>query len=284
MAKNAFASKELIMRYQDIDWDEMWRESRAGKSWKKKKRSDWDRRAVSFAERNLDSPFVAQVISHLQLEPEWTVLDVGSGPGTLAIPLASQVSRVTALDYSAAMLAELDKRAHAAGQNNITTVQASWADDWQALGLACHEVAIASRSLSVEDLRGALSRLNAWASKAVYVVDRVGAGPFDPDLFVALGRSFAPGPDYIFTLNILYTLGIQARVDFLTLDSTRTYGSREEALQSYRWMVDDLTALEEKRLVAYVDERLSRSNDGAWQLSRQTPPRWALLWWRTDGV
>jgi SAM-dependent methyltransferase len=268
------------MRYQDIDWDAMWLESRANKSWKKKKSSDWDKRAAGFAKRNLDSPFVAQFMSHLQTEPDWTVLDVGCGPGTLAIPLAKQVRQVTALDYSAAMLAELNKQAKGAGRNNITTIQASWTDDWQALGIPSHEVAIASRSLSVDDLKGALCKLNAWASKAVYVVDRVGAGPFDPDLFSAIGRDFEPGPDYIFTLNILYTLGIHAQVDFISLDSTRTYGSREEALQSYRWMVDDLTALEEERLENYVDARLSQAADGSWQLARQTPPRWALLWWK----
>lgn len=271
------------MRYQDIDWDAMWRQSRAHKSWKKKKSSDWDQRAASFAERNLDSPFAAQFLAHLQVEPEWTVLDVGCGPGTLAIPLSGQVRHVTALDYSAAMLTELDKRAHAAKLKNITTVQASWTDDWQALGIARHEVAIASRSLSVDDLQGALRKLNAWASRAVYVVDRVGAGPFDPDLFAAIGREFDPGPDYIFTVNILYTLGIHARIDFITLESKRRYTSREEALQSYRWMVDDLTAPEEERLAAYVDARLSQASDASWQLARQTPPRWALLSWQTQG-
>ena len=269
------------MRYQDIDWDTMWRESRAHKSWKKKKSSDWDKRAAGFAERNLDSPFVAQFLAHLAVEPEWSVLDVGSGPGTLAIPLADQVRQVTALDYSASMLGELKKQAKAAGKDNITTVQASWTDDWQALAIPRHEVAIASRSLSVDDLQGALRKLNAWASKAVYVVDRVGAGPFDPDLFSAIGRDFEPGPDYIFTLNILYTLGIHARVDFISLDNRRTYSSREEALQSYRWMVDDLTALEEERLEKYVDAHLSQGGDGFWQLARQTPPRWALIWWQT---
>jgi SAM-dependent methyltransferase len=271
------------MRYQDIDWDAMWRESRTHKSWKKKKNSDWDKRASSFAERNLDSPFVAQCLSRIRTEPEWTVLDVGSGPGTLAIPLADKVRRVTAVDYSAAMLGELDKRAREAGKSNITTVQASWTDNWQALGIARHDVAIASRSLSVDDLKGALSKLNEYAARAVYVVDRVGAGPFDPDLFAAIGRDFDPGPDYIFTVNILYTLGIHARVDFISLDHKRIYGSREEALQSYRWMVDDLTPPEEERLAAYVDARLSRTADNSWQLTRQTPPRWALIRWQTEG-
>ncbi|MBU3937517.1 MAG: class I SAM-dependent methyltransferase, partial [Proteobacteria bacterium] len=146
------------MRYQDIDWEDMWREARAHKSWKKKKSSDWDRRASSFAERNIDSPFVAQFISHLHIEPEWSVLDVGSGPGTLAIPLSNRVRSVTAVDYSAAMLNELDKRAKGAGQENITTIQASWTDDWQTMGIPRHEITIASRSLSVDDLKGALRK------------------------------------------------------------------------------------------------------------------------------
>ena len=271
------------MRYQDIEWDTMWRESRAHKSWKKKKSGDWDRRAASFAERNIDSPFVAQFISHLHIEPEWTVLDVGSGPGTLAIPLAGQVRQVTALDYSGAMLGELDKRAQAANLKNITTIQGSWTDDWQALAIPRHEVAIASRSLSVDDLKGALHKLDAWASRAVYLVDRVGAGPFDPVLFGAIGRDFEPGPDYIFTVNILYTLGIRAHVDFISLDPKRIYGSREEALQSHRWMVDDLTADEEKRLTAYVDARLSQLDEQTWQFTRQTAPQWALIWWQKEG-
>ncbi|MHB1183675.1 MAG: class I SAM-dependent methyltransferase [Desulfobulbia bacterium] len=270
------------MRYQDIDWDTMWRESRAHKSWKKKKSSDWDQRAAGFAERNLDSPFVAQFLSRLQVEPEWSVLDVGCGPGTLAIPLARQVRRITALDYSAAMLDELGKRARQESLTNIRTIQGSWDDDWQKLSIARHDIAIASRSLSVDNLADALRKLNDWANKGVYLADRVGAGPFDPNLFAAIGRNFQPGPDYIFTVNILYTLGIHAHVDFITLDQQRTYGSREEALQSHRWMVDNLTRAEEAQLTAYVDARLSQLDENTWQFSRQTAPQWALIWWRKE--
>lgn len=267
------------MRYQDIDWNTMWREARANTSWQKKKSGDWDRRAASFAQRNMDSPFVSLFLSHLQCKPGWRVLDVGSGPGTLSIPLARRGLEVTALDYSPAMLAELDTQARSHGLTNIRTIKAAWEDDWQALDIHCHEVAIASRSLAVEDLAGALTRLNQWASKAVYIVDRVGPGPFDPDLFAAIGRTFQPGPDYIFTVNILYTLGIQAHVDFITLDPTRTYGSREEALEACRWMVDDLTVEEEKKLAAHVDANLRPDGGTGWQLTRRTSPSWALIWW-----
>ncbi len=271
------------MRYQDIDWNEMWRTARAAKSWKKKKHKDWDKRAATFAQRNIDSPFVSQFLEHVSLKAEWTVLDVGSGPGTLSIPLADKVKSVTALDYSGAMLEELNKQARQRGLNNIHTQQAAWEDDWQSMGIEKHDMAIASRSLSVDDLAGALSKLDSWTNKAVYIADRVGAGPFDPDLFAAIGRKFEPGPDYIFTLNILYSLGINAHVDYITLDHRRSYQSRDKALESYRWMVDDITPDEEKRLEEYVYAHLSQVDETCWQFSRRVPPKWALIWWHKNG-
>ncbi len=266
------------MRYQDIDWNEMWREARVRKSWQRKKREHWDQRAEGFAARNLDSPYVEQFLAHLRLEPEWSVLDMGCGPGTLALPLAEKVARVTAVDFSPAMLAELEKERSRRCLTNLAPLQAAWEDDWEAAGIAPHTVVIASRSLAVDDLAAALLRMDRWATKAVYLSDRVGAGPFDPDLFAALGRPFEPGPDYIITLNLLYSLGIHAHLDFITLAATRRYRSREEAIQSHVWMFDDLSAKEYDRLVHYVDERLVRAGDD-WQLSRRTPPRWALIWW-----
>lgn len=270
------------MRYRDIDWDRIWRESRTKKSWKKKKSKDWDKRAAGFAERNIDSPFVGQFLSKAAIAPESTVLDVGCGPGTLALPLARKVTRVTAVDYSAAMLAELNKQATQENISNITTIQGSWEDDWQALGIPSHDVAIASRSLSVDDLAGALAKLDSHATRAVYLVDRVGAGPFDPDLYAAIDRPFDPGPDYIITLNILYTMGIHAHIDFITLDSYRVYGSPEEALQSYRWMLDELSPEEEAKLAAYVKSRLVQVDAATWRLQRRVPPRWALIWWEKE--
>ena len=257
----------------------MWQESRSQKSWQKKKSKDWDKRAAGFAQRNINSPFADQFLAALSPDPSWSVLDVGSGPGTLSLPLARKVQKVTAIDYSPAMLAELNKQAGAAKLSNITTIQASWLDDWDALAIGRHDIAIASRSLAVDDLAGALAKLNSQADKAVYIVDRVAAGPFDSDLFLAIDRDFDPGPDYIFTLNILYTMQIHAHVDFITLDHNRSYDSREEALKSYRWMVDNLTEEEDKKLTAYVDAHLCQIDDTTWQLNRRVPPKWALIWW-----
>ena len=211
--------------------------------------------------------------------PGATVLDVGSGPGTLALPLARRVSRVTALDFSGQMLAELEGRAAAEGITNIRTVRGAWEDDWPALGLEPHDIAVASRSLSVDDLEGALVKLNAFARQRVYLTDRVGPGPFDPEIFAAVGRKFEPGPDYIITVNLLYRLGIYARVDFIPAEYTSVYSSREEAIDSCRWMLDELRPGEEEKFEAFLAERLRQEPAGGWVLPRRHQPLWAVLWW-----
>ncbi|MEN8257502.1 MAG: class I SAM-dependent methyltransferase [Thermodesulfobacteriota bacterium] len=271
------------MKYADIDWNMLWQQERREKSWKRKKKKDWDKRAASFAKRNLGSDFSDLCLGLIKPEPSWSVLDVGCGPGTLAIPLARQVKQVTAMDFSEKMLAELAVRAKAAGLENIRSVHASWQDDWQEQGVERHDVVVAARSLAVDDLRGALEKMNKWARKEVVVVDRVGPGPFDPDLFAALGRPFDPGPDFIFTVNILFQMGISPRLDYLEFDLQRQYADREEAILGWSWMVDELSDAEQSKLGIYVDKRLSENSDGSVTLTRKKPVKWAFIRWEANG-
>lgn len=207
------------------------------------------------------------------------MLDVGAGPGTLAVPLAKTVQSVTAVDFSAQMLAALEEEAARAGVANIRTVQAAWEDDWPNHGIEPHDVAVASRSLSVDDLAAALVKLDRWATRRVVLSDRVGSGPFDPELFAAVGRDFQPGPDYIVTVNLLYQLGINARVDFIDLERCRHFRSREEALDSCRWMLEPLEPEEEAKMIAYVETHLAQEAEDCWVVCRTTPVRWAVIQW-----
>lgn len=269
------------MYYRDIDFNVLWQEARRQKSWAHKDRADWSKKARAFAKRTSLSEYADIIMDRMHPAPEWTVLDVGSGPGTLALPLARRVRKVTAMDYSAEMLALLKQRAAAENLVNIEAVEAAWEDDWQKIGLTPHDVVIASRSLAVDDLAAALTKMNRWARKAVFVADRVGETPFDPQAFAAVGRKFSPGPDYIYAVNILYQLGIRARVDFISLQPVVILASREEALASYAWMFDGLTPGEEIKLAAYIDSKLTKTDGGQFRLERH-PAQWALIYWQKE--
>jgi len=263
----------------DIDWDRIWLDSRLKRSCKCKGRKDWDRKAPSFAKRNIGSAYIDRLLQAVDPVAGDTVLDVGSGPGTLALPLAAMVRQVTAIDYSTGMLDELKAAASRQGIDNIATVNASWEDDWQKLGIEPHDITVASRSMAVDDLGAALTKLDGWARKKVVITDRVGAGPFDPDIFAAIGRDFDPGPDYIITVNMLYRMGINAKVDYIPAEYSDSYATREEAVDSCLWMLDEMNPGERKRFEDYMDVRLVSLDDGTWRLPRRHDPKWAVISW-----
>ena len=65
------------------------------------------------------------ILKRIKLAPGMRVLDVGCGPGRMAIPAAKKVGpegKVVALDIQMPMLEKLKKRAEASGLSNIQTV------------------------------------------------------------------------------------------------------------------------------------------------------------------
>ncbi|MBE0584972.1 MAG: methyltransferase domain-containing protein [Desulfofustis sp.] len=269
--------------YSDIDWQLLWHNARAGKSWKTSAAQDWSKRSESFAERVMSSPFVDRVLSLLDIDRQTTVLDVGCGPGTLALPLAERAGSVTALDYAEGMLVRLRSLAVERRLTSIRALLCGWEDDWAAKGVGEHDVAIASRSLNVDNLAVAIAKLNQYASKQVYITERIAPTPFDPAAFSAVGRPFNSGPDYIYTLNILYTMGIHPEVRHIEISAENTYPDLEHALQRYRWMLKDLTDDEEQRLSAFLSSRIVSQTPDQLTLKGLAPQRWALISWKKNG-
>ena len=84
----------------------------------------------------LDNPFTrtnraAVIVGHLGVEPGMAILDVGCGPGRLAVPLAQATGprgRVVALDIQPGMLDRAKAKARAAGVETIEFVQAGVGD------------------------------------------------------------------------------------------------------------------------------------------------------------
>lgn len=206
---------------------------------------------------------------------------MGCGAGTLALPLADRVRSITAVDFSEKMISILREQCMKKGINNIRTVCARWEDDWQKVGIGLHDVAIASRSLVVEDLQGTIKKLVSAVRKRVYIVTIVGDGPHDRNAYNAIGRELKVGPDYIYNYNLLYQMGIYAKVDFICQNIQDTYDSREEAVESVRWMFRDLTPEEEDKFSKYMERHLI-CREEQWMLDYARYVRWAVLWWDVE--
>ena len=109
----------------DIDWNHLWTQEKNKKTWKSKTADDWDKKAASFAERTATSIYTNKFLALLKPDPQWSILDTGCGPGTLTLPLAPMVRRLTALDFSRKMLEILETRAGEQKLDNILTRHAS---------------------------------------------------------------------------------------------------------------------------------------------------------------
>lgn len=269
-----------INTYSDIDWLRLRKNAMAQKGWKRKGPDDWDEKAKSFSSRTKNNDYVDLFVDELPLDSSFSVLDIGSGPGTLALPIAKRVRKVTAIDFSKGMLSVLNQHAKDEKLENITTIQCSWEDEWPQKGVGQHDIAIASRSVGVDDLKTALTKINDIANRYVFISDRIGETPFEADAFRAIGRSFESGPDYIYTLNILYTMGIYPNITVLRPNPVSVYPSIAQALESYRWMFKGLSKKEETELKGYVEKNIiEQSQDGSITVRRNSPVQWALIWW-----
>jgi len=262
-----------------LDWNARWRAAVASK-WpgRENNASYWNRRAPSFPRHGEDSTYARAVLELLAPQPDWTVLDVGCGTGALAVPLAGLVRSVTAMDFAQAMLDQLQREALSLGIGNIRPLHLGWEDDWPSAGVTPHDVALASRSLVVEDLEGSMRKLDAHARRRVCIGAPVGPGPFDRHALAAVGRSFQQRPDYLYVYNLLHQMGIYAQVKVIEVDDEWTFTSPEEALGFYRMRIPGLDPGEDLRLRAYLDGQLELCR-GTWVLRGREPIRWALVWW-----
>jgi hypothetical protein len=261
-----------------VDWNQAWRAGRARTQQRWDGRAFWNGRAASFANHARETRYCDDVLALLQPAADWTVLDVGCGAGTLAVPLASRVKSVTAMDISDRMLELLTQRCTELGIANVRPVLAGWDDDWQATGVGPHDVVLASRSLFATDLRTAIGKLTALAKTRVMIVSLVGDGPYDRAIFNAVKRPLYRGPDFRFVTNYLAQEGIFANVSFIRETEHKTYSTLDDAVQGMRWMLDGMTPAEEALLRAHLSERCVRTDAGL-TLPRPKVTHWAAIWW-----
>jgi len=262
-----------------LDWNQLWKDAYLQRKKHKNQKQYWNGRAHTFARHADRSPYVDDFINRLAPAPSWSILDVGCGAGTLALPLAPLVRTITAIDFSETMLALLHEQCLEKEITNIHPRNIAWEEDWDAAGIEPHDVVIASRSLVPYDLQTAIEKLNGKALRRVIITTIVGDGPFDPRIFAAVGRSIEPRPDYIYVLNLLYQMQIKAEVSFIVNSGDdRAYANLDDAVTSVRWMIPDMTAREELLLADFFRQNLTPTATG-FKIQEPHTIRWAYISW-----
>jgi SAM-dependent methyltransferase len=246
----------------------------------------WDEAKARWYRRGIESSGMAgavlPVIERAAPEAE-SYLDVGSGCGALALPIARAGGRVTALDPSAEMLGILKEEALKEGLENISTVNAAWGE----ADIETHDVVICA---NVPDLmKGSAEFAKAAdgiANKAVCLIENADPASdkfYYKDLFpLILGKPFKGRADYLATYAALHSEGIFANVEIIDYNFDQPFDDLDEAVSfwtEYMGIADE--SKPDNKIIAalrgYLDGKLTKKDGG---LLAKFSKKSAVMWWR----
>lgn len=185
------------MLIDDIDFADLYLQQLKLAHRTEKTPDHWDQRAEKMAE-NCASPtdsYLQQLIAKIDLQGAQTLFDMGCGPGTVSLALADKLTTIYGVDYSQGMLNVAARRAAALKADNVHWIQRAWEEDWSDLPRC--DIAVASRSTLVADMRQAMSKLNNQARLRVYTTHLVSTSFVSPAIQRAAGREVIELPNYI---------------------------------------------------------------------------------------
>ncbi len=241
----------------------------------KKEPEHWDKRAEKMAENcaNPNDHYLIKFREMMDFSDAETLLDVGCGPGSISIHVADKFKKIIGIDYSTGMLTVAKRRAAQAGIHHADFLHYSWEDNWDALP-PC-DIAVASRSTLVMDLKAALLKLNRQAKLRVYTTHTVSPTFVDQRILRLLGRNVPTLPTYIYAVNILNQMGIHPKVDYIrSRNCQNNFNSLEQFIDSINFSVGPLNENEIAHLTTYYHE--SMKND----VALISPTRdWAMVSW-----
>jgi SAM-dependent methyltransferase len=277
--------------FREPDWNEIWKQ-RQGLHESSKIADDtshnWDRKEnAERYDKNATNEYddrVRTTIAALDITTDSRVLDIGAGPGTLAIPIAPLVRDVTAVEPGAGMIEILQSHADRQGIRNIACVQKLWEDVeiFQDL-TAPYDIVIASLSLTMFDIREALRKMDAAASGSVHLfwfVDMPFWERMYADLWEPLhGRPYYSGPKTDCLFGVLYQMGIYPDVTMLPLSKEYRFGNRDE-MTTFFWKRFGVKTPKQERMVEeYVAPKIQKQGNEVVISGNST---FAHIWWKKN--
>lgn len=231
----------MIDPLRDIDWNEVWnsqmkrsRESSPGRDCA----CIWSGRdsALKFWDNcQKEQNRIQRTVWETDITERSRVLDIGAGPGTLAIPFAKKAAHVTAVEPADGMCAVMKEKMAQFGTDNISIVQKRWEDVDVLRDLKPpYDVVVASFSLGMFDIRRALEKMIEASSRYIYLYHFAGESTWSrqwKELWPRLHhRDYIPGPMSDVLYNVLYQMGIYPNITTFKMEHHQRHPSLDEAV------------------------------------------------------
>ncbi len=270
-----------------IDWNDVWKEQyqrRAESNFDADCAGVWNKRdaAMRFWKMSQENGSrIKMTIEGLPITTESKVLDIGAGPGTLAIPIAKKVARVTAVEPSKGMVSVLKDQSRKEGVKNISCVQKRWEDVDPKNDLeGPYDVVFASYSLGMRDIKDAIEKMIDASSKYVCLYWFAGISPWEKsyqDLWPNLhGSEYYPGPKCDVIYNLLYQMGIYPNVETFQIDHANRFNTFDEAMEHFKPQYHVKTAKQEAILRKFLESSLQEDGETLTFPAKSTRVK---IWW-----
>ena len=238
------AFENVLERVNGIDWNEVWRAmlQRRYSSSARECADMWadidGARRYLQAARNNNPEYFEQCIESIPLEKHSRVLDIGSGPGVVTIPMALRAAAVTAVEPASGMADVLLEECRIQGIGNVACVRKRWEEVVPEADLdGPYDVILAAFSLGMADLASAVEKMVRVSSGHIYLFWFAGTTAWETmyrDMWPRLhGVPYFPGPKADVIYNLLNQMGIFPNVTVFPFHSVLSFGSMAEAMEEF---------------------------------------------------
>lgn len=220
-----------------------------------------------------------KLINRMDLDKNDTVLDLGSGDGSVTLKIANKVKKVTAVDKYKNMLDLLKEKADNAGVDNIEYVEID-SKDVSLENIGKHDIVLASRSLAtIENIKERFIEFNRIANKSVYF-SLIGS---QPDLHLKkasqlLHREYKQPLSSVYAFNLLYQIGFYGNFINLECNTQHQYEDIDDAYSRLDWKLHGIKDHEKELVINFLKENLIRNKEGN-LVNKYSKPDWVLIWW-----
>jgi SAM-dependent methyltransferase len=211
-----------------------------------------------------------------------SVLDIGAGPGTLAVPLALSGCPVTVVEPSGHMLTAMEKYRALTGAPLIREIQKGW-EEVTPEEAGTQDYVIASLSLMMGNIQDCLLKMDAAAKRAVHLFWFLVPPSFsrgNSDLWPVLhGEPYYYEPTADTLWNILFQLGIHANLTVETKKTSQVYRNQDELKEDYYTRLHAESDEHKEIVDRYLAERFVRTDKGYLAPGKS---RTAHIWWEKE--
>ena len=271
-----------------IDWNDVWkdqmtnwRKSNFGRTCGEYWKDDDAARKYWLAKMSQRDEQIEERIDEMAVGPRSRILDIGSGPGVLAIPMAERAAHVTAVEPTQGMVNVMREIVTRRGIANLDWVQKKWDDvDVRADLEPPYDVVLASKSLGMFDIREAVRKMEAVCSGQVHLYWFAGQPTWDhlynrlwPELH-QMEYQTNPKCDVLF--NVLYSMGVYPHINTYPSEFVETFSSLRESVDYFAPKFNAETAGQKSTLRAGLEQFLENDN-GSYAMRYKTTCM--HIWW-----